>query len=108
MRGTLLHRCRIGPGGLCIATTDHQPPGAFGPHPASPAPRANPQEKQVIPMFGTFLLGTVLMTSLVMVVLLVAPRPNQDIRADRLPVIGALLMLLLAFLAIVGGFAVLG
>lgn len=57
-------------------------------------------------MFGTFLLGLLLMTSLVMVVLLVAPRPNQDIRADRLPVVGVLVMLLLAFLAVLGGFAI--
>jgi hypothetical protein len=57
-------------------------------------------------MFGAFLLGTLLMTSLIMIVLLVAPRPNEDIRSDRLPVVGVLLLLLLTFLGILGGFAV--
>lgn len=57
-------------------------------------------------MFASFLLGVLLMTSLVMVVLLVAPRPNRDIRADRLPVLGVLVVLLITFLAILGGFAV--
>lgn len=57
-------------------------------------------------MFSEFLLGIVLMTSLVMIVLLVAPRPNSDIKSSRLPYIGALVFLLLAFIAVVGGFAI--
>lgn len=57
-------------------------------------------------MFSEFLLGIVLMTSLVMVVLLVAPRPNSDIKSSRLPLVGALVFLLIAFLALLGGFAI--
>lgn len=59
-------------------------------------------------MFSEFLLGIVLVTSLVMIVLLVAPRPNSDIKSSRLPYVGVLLFLLMAFLALVGGFAIAG
>lgn len=57
-------------------------------------------------MFNTFLLGTLLLTSLVMIVLLVSPRPNDDVRTERLPLVGLMLFLLLALLALVGGVAI--
>ena len=57
-------------------------------------------------MFSTFLIGVLLMTSLVMVVLLVAPQPDRDVRATRLPWLGVVLFLLWAVLAVFGGFAV--
>lgn len=57
-------------------------------------------------MFAAFLLGLVLATSLIMVVLLVAPSHDPPTRRERLPVVGVLLLLLFAFLAILGGYAV--
>lgn len=62
---------------------------------------------QVIPMFGTFLIGTVLVTCLVMVVLLVLPnpKPDGDPRRVAMPYVGVALLSLLIFLAAVGGIA---
>jgi hypothetical protein len=54
-------------------------------------------------MFSTFLLGTLLITSLVMLVLLVSPRPGDDVRITRLPFVGIVLFLILAILALVTG-----
>ena len=92
-RGRCLHR-------RASATqppTNHQRTGPVRP----PGP-----SYEVIKMFGTFLLGVLLMTSLVLVVLLVAPQPQHDVRANRLPVVGALIFLLFALLAVLGGWAI--
>lgn len=59
-------------------------------------------------MFTTFLIGTLLVVGLVMLVLLVQPKPANDVRADRLPYVGMALAGLLAVLALVGGLAVSG
>jgi hypothetical protein len=56
-------------------------------------------------MFSTFLLGTLLMTSLVMLVLLVSPRPGDDLRITRLPFVGIVLFLLLVLVALITGVA---
>ncbi len=57
-------------------------------------------------MFSSFLIGTLLVSVLVLLVLLVQPKPAQDLRADRLPYVGITLAALLALLAFVGGLAV--
>ena len=59
-------------------------------------------------MFETFLIGTALTVGLVLLVLLVQPRPLADVRAERLPFVGMALAALLAVLALVGGLAVSG
>jgi len=59
-------------------------------------------------MFSTFLIGTLLLSVLVLLVLLVQPRPADDVRSDRLPFVGMTLAILLAVLAFFGGLAVSG
>lgn len=49
-------------------------------------------------MFAEFLIGIVLLSSLILLVLLVQPKPNDDIRTDRLPFIGTGMILLVAVL----------
>lgn len=57
-------------------------------------------------MFGTFLIGTVLVTSIIMLVLLAAPTPRDDQPAKAaLPYVGVGLLSLLIFAAAVGGLA---
>ncbi len=58
--------------------------------------------------FSTFLIGTLLVSSLVLLVLLIAPQPNQDLRATRLPFVGAMLAMLLVALGFIAGFSVAG
>ncbi len=50
-------------------------------------------------MFTTYLLGLMLVTALILVVLAVAPRPNDDVHTNSLPVLGVLLATLIAALA---------
>jgi hypothetical protein len=57
-------------------------------------------------MFNTFLIGTALVTGLILLVLLVQPKPATDVGADKLPYVGMTLAFLLAVLAIIGGLAV--
>lgn len=59
-------------------------------------------------MFTTFLIGTALTVGLVLLVLLVQPKPAADVRAERLPFVGMALAGLLAVLALVGGLVVAG
>jgi hypothetical protein len=77
-----------------LTTTDH-PPG-----------NRSSRALQVNPMFAAFLLALVLSTSLIMLVLLVVPTHDPPRRRDRLPVVGVLILLLFALLAILGGYAV--
>lgn len=57
-------------------------------------------------MFGTFLISTVLVTSIIMIVLLAVPEPREDEPAKAaMPYIGIVLMALLIFAAAVGGLA---
>ncbi len=51
-------------------------------------------------MFTTYLLGLMLVTALILAVLAVAPRPNDDIRTHTLPVLGILVATLIAALAL--------
>lgn len=57
-------------------------------------------------MFSTFLIGTALVVGLIMLVLLVQPKPGRDVKAERLPYVGMALAALLAALAFIGGLAV--
>ncbi|MGB0653492.1 MAG: hypothetical protein ACPGQL_09860 [Thermoplasmatota archaeon] len=54
-------------------------------------------------MFTELLIGILLLTSLVLLVLLVRPRPNDDIRAAGLPLIGLVATILIAALALLAG-----
>lgn len=58
-------------------------------------------------MFTTFLIGTALTVGVVMLALLVQPKPKAD-RAADMPYVGVTLAILLAALALVGGLAVSG
>lgn len=57
-------------------------------------------------MLHTTLLVIALATSLVMVVLLALPQNDPPTPRDRLPALGAAVVLLLTLLAIIGGLAV--
>lgn len=58
-------------------------------------------------MFATFLIGTVLMTSLVMIFLLVLPNDRNDSRArSKVPFLGATLLAIAILVAAVTGLAV--
>lgn len=57
-------------------------------------------------MFGTFLIATVLVTSIVMILLLAAPAPRNDQPGQAaLPYIGVALLAILIFAAAIGGLA---
>ncbi len=58
--------------------------------------------------FIVFLLGTLLLSSLALLVLLVAPRPFDDVRADRMPYVGAAVAVLLLVLGFIGGVSLAG
>ena len=58
-------------------------------------------------MFGTFLIGTVLVTSLVMIFLLVLPN-NRSRSREVVPLIGAGALALAVLIAAVAGLAVSG
>ncbi len=58
-------------------------------------------------MFATFLIGTVLMTSLVMIFLLVLPTDRNRARArDSVPLLGATMLAIAILVAAVTGLAV--
>ncbi len=83
--------------GLGPYATNHRPP-------ASPEPPSG--HNLVIHMFGTFLIGTVLVVSIVMLVLLVAPSPKDNEPGKAaLPYIGVALLSVLILAAAIGGFA---
>lgn len=58
--------------------------------------------------FIAFLIGTLTVSSLALLALLVSPRPLDGLRADRVPIVSAALAALLVALGFIGGLSIAG
>lgn len=86
-------------------TTDH--PGAFG-HRIRPTGRRHQVAARDTMSFVAFLIGTVLVSSLVLLVMLLAPRALRDVPVRAVPITGLALAGLLLVFGFISGLTLAG